>query len=288
MLDIEHDLKAICRRNRDGSHMTQSQREQRLRMTARDLHRLGYRHLRATSLKPKHVEALVKDWQARDLSAGTIKNRMADLRWWAEKTGRESVIATDNSRYGIGQRVFVAETSKAVSLPSDALALVDDAHVRMSLRLQAAFGLRREEAIKFSPSYADRGDVLALKASWCKGGRAREVPIRTEVQSELIRQAHHLAGSGSLIPPERTYIQQRRVYERHAARAGLSKLHGLRHAHAQARFAELTGFACPAAGGPKAAELTDQQRALDYKARLQISHELGHEREQITAVYLGR
>jgi hypothetical protein len=49
----------------------------------------------------------------------------------------------------------------------------------MSLRLQAAFGLRREEAVKFQPSYADRGDRLALKASWCKGGRAREIPVRT-------------------------------------------------------------------------------------------------------------
>jgi hypothetical protein len=33
----------------------------------------------------------------------------------------------------------------------------------MSLELQRAFGLRREEAIKLNPSYADRGDRLALK-----------------------------------------------------------------------------------------------------------------------------
>ena len=30
----------------------------------------------------------------------------------------------------------------------------------MSLRLQAAFGLRREESIKLRPEWADRGDVL--------------------------------------------------------------------------------------------------------------------------------
>ena len=40
-----------------------------------------------------------------------------------------------------------------------------DAHVRMSLRLQASFGLRCEEAIKFTPAYADLGDRVRIKAS---------------------------------------------------------------------------------------------------------------------------
>lgn len=288
MLDLEYELKAICRRNRDGSRMTQAQREQRLRQIARELNQLGFRHLHATSLKPKHVEALVNDWQQRGLAAGTIKNRMADLRWWAEKVGRQQVIARDNGHYGIGQRTFVAQRSKAEALSDEALSAVDDAHVRMSLQLQAAFGLRREEAIKFNSAYADRGDRLLLKPSWCKGGRAREIPIHTKAQRELLDRCHALAGGGSLIPPERSYIEQRRVYERHAARAGLSKLHGLRHAYAQARYLELCGFAPPAAGGPIAAELTQPQRARDREARLTISRELGHERERITAVYLGR
>jgi hypothetical protein len=288
VLDLEYDLKSICRRNRDGSHMTQAQREQRLRMIARDLDRLGYRNMRAASLKPKHVQALVQEWQQRELSAGTIKNRMADLRWWAEKTGKQSVLANDNAHYGIEQRVFVTNDSKARDLPADRLKLVDDAHVRMSLRLQEAFGLRREESIKFSPSFADKGDHLQLKASWCKGGRARTIPIRTDEQRALLAEVHAFAGNGSLIPAERTYIQQRRVYERHAARAGLSKLHGLRHAYAQQRYHELTEFDAPAAGGPTSPELTPEQKQRDLEARLQISRELGHEREQITAVYLGR
>ena len=43
----------------------------------------------------------------------------------------------------------------------------------MSLELQRAFGLRREEAMKFQPSYADQKDHITLKASWTKGGRAQ-------------------------------------------------------------------------------------------------------------------
>lgn len=50
----------------------------------------------------------------------------------------------------------------------------------MSLELQQAFGLRREEAMKIRPCIADRDDRLFLQASWTKGGRERIVPIRTE------------------------------------------------------------------------------------------------------------
>ncbi len=288
MLDLEYELKRICRRNRDGSRMTQAQREQRLRLIARELNTLGYRNMHAGSLKPKHVHALVNRWQQHELSVGTIKNRLADLRWWAEKIGKPAVLAHDNAHYGIAQRTFVIEHSKGCVLQPDRLELVEDDHARMSLRLQEAFGLRREEAIKFQPAYADRGDHLRLKPSWCKGGRAREIPILTVQQRELVRECHQLAGTGSLIPAERTYIEQRRIYERHAARAGLSKLHGLRHAYAQARYHQLTGFSAPACGGPHSHALTATQREVDRQARVQVSRELGHEREQITAVYLGR
>jgi len=286
--DLNYQLKQLCRRNRDGGYATQQNRERLLSLIADQLHALGFRSLGAQSLKPKHVEALVKHWQAESLSVGTIKNRMTVLRWWAQKADRQNVVARQNDHYGIPERHFVSSGSKAQQLNEIALARVGDVYVRMSLELQQAFGLRREEAIKFQPGYADRGDRLVLKDSWTKGGKAREVPVRTEAQRELLQRAHRLAGRGSLIPAERNYRQQLRVYERHTANAGLSKLHGLRHAYAQARYAELTGWQSPAAGGPATKALSADERARDHEARLIISHELGHEREQITAVYLSR
>ena len=76
-----------------------------------------------------------------------------------------------------------------------------------------------------------------------------------------------------------------RVYEADTARAGLSKMHGLRHAYAQKRYEELTGWRAPAAGGPHSKTLTPEQRQTDQEARLTISLELGHERPQIVKVY---
>jgi hypothetical protein len=65
-------------------------------------------------------------------------------------------------------------------------------------------------------------------------------------------------------------------------------MHGLRHAYAQERYRELTGWPAPAAGGPTVKALTAEQRTIDRQARLTISQELGHEREQITSIYLGK
>jgi hypothetical protein len=51
----------------------------------------------------------------------------------------------------------------------------------------------------------------------------------------------------------------------------MSRLHGLRHRYAQARYEALTGWKALAAGGPKAKELSNAQRAIDRQARLTIS-----------------
>ncbi len=60
----------------------------------------------AASLKSKHVERLVESWKVAGLSVGTIKNRMAELRWWAEKIGKEKIVAGDNAHYGVGNRHY--------------------------------------------------------------------------------------------------------------------------------------------------------------------------------------
>lgn len=65
-------------------------------------------------------------------------------------------------------------------------------------------------------------------------------------------------------------------------------MHGLRHAYAQTRCEEMTGWFAPACGDPTSKQLTTEQRKIDLKVRLTISAERGHKHEQITATYLGR
>ena len=288
MRDLNYQLKGICNRNKDGSYATQAARLRNLDLMANQLHNLGFRHLKATGLKPKHVVALVSLWKKDGIATATIKNRMAHLRWWAEKIGKLDMIPDKNSAYNIDKRNYVTNISKAKDLPIEALDKITDINVRVSLQLQAAFGLRREECLKFQPSFADKGSSIVLKSSWCKGGKQREIPITNELQREVLELAHQVAGRGSMIPPKLSYIQQVSRYRSECDKVGLSKMHGLRHAYAQARYLELTGWKAPSVGGPRSKELSREQKEKDKEMRLIISKELGHEREAITATYLGR
>ncbi len=118
MHNLNYDLKQLGRRSRGGSFATQRDRERVLDLVANQLQELGYRYMTAASLKPKHVERLVERWQAEGLSLGTIKNRMAELRWWAERIGKQNIIARDNAFYGIADRQSVINVSKAKQLTS--------------------------------------------------------------------------------------------------------------------------------------------------------------------------
>ena len=161
--------------------------------------------------------------------------------------------------------------------------------IRISLRLQAAFGLRRAESIKIVPKWADRGDRLVLKDSWTKGGREREIPVRTLEQRQLVDEAKVLTKGKSLVAPGyTTYYAYLKHFRAECARVGIHAFHGHRHFYAQLRYKELTGRECPARGGTKSKQLTPKQKAVDRQAREVISREMGHSREQITAVYLGR
>ena len=288
MRDLNWDLLQLQRRaGDDGSHATRRDRSYALAQMANTLHDSGYRGLRAGGMKPKHIEALVRDWSDRGLSHATMMNRMAHVRWWADQMGKANMVKS-NADYGILPRSHVSDGTKRRDLDEAKLALVRDDHVRMALRLQAAFGLRREEAIKFAPSYADRGEVIVVKASTAKGGRAREVPVLRDSQRQLLDKARRLVGGGAMIPPERNYAEQKRIYEDQTKAAGLDHSHGLRHGYALDRYEELTGWKAPAAGGPARRDLKGLRRQIDTAARMRISSELGHGRLEVARAYVGR
>ena len=217
----------------------------------------------------------------------TILNRMSHLRWWAQKIGKSNVVPS-NSYYGLSKESDSNDFSKARELDEDKLKQITDEYVIASLRLQAEFGLRREEAIKFIPNYADQGDYIRIKASWTKGGKARTVPIRNAEQRAALDHAKTIAGGGSLIPRSIRYDKQRGRYEKATNAVGLNKMHGLRHRYAQQRYQELTGWLCRHAGGPRHKDLTREQKSIDKHARSIISKELGHERLSVITTYCGK
>jgi site-specific recombinase XerC len=283
---LAFDLKHLTLGTGEGSFTTRAQRHRGLQLVARELRGMGYRLESARSLKPKHITALVARWKSDGLTAGTLKNRMAWVRWWAEKIRKTSVLPRDNAELGIERRT-TWKGDKARATPADALAALP-ATARLACRLQMAFGLRLEESLKFRPAVADQGDHLVLQASWCKGGRARVIPVTHPRQRELLDIVQRAVGDGCLVGEGRSYIAARKELERVTWAAGLRNMHGHRHWYAQWRYRTLTGSPAPAAGGKTYENMSDAERAADYRARLTISRELGHNRVEITDAYLGR
>lgn len=279
-------VSQVLKRNPDGSHATRAERKKVLKLVDRNLSEQGFKRLELHNLSSKHLQAVVGNWLAEGLSAGTIKNRVAHLRWLLEKINKEGLLPASNTTLGIPKRTYVTNIDKSRSLELDKLALISDPYLRASFQLQSEFGLRREECMKICLKDADRGTHLQIVKS--KGARPRKVPITTNHQRELLDSIKPWVGSGSLIPSGTLYKTQVGRYHQACIQMGLDKAHGLRHAYAQDRYKALTGLDCPAKGGPKASTLPLDVQNKVKLIRLQISQELGHGREEVTAVYLGR
>jgi integrase len=282
---LAYDLKNLALQNGEGSYTTKMQRHRGLQMIARELAALGYKLPAAKSLKEKHIAALVGRWQGAGLSTGTLKNRLSWVRWWAGSVRRGSVVPRQNDAYEIPSRM-TWKGNKAHTTTGERLESLPD-WMQLAVKMQMAFGLRLEESLKFRPDIADQGDHLTLKASWCKGGRGRTVPITHPRQRALLDDLRKATNGGAAMPIGVSYIQARKALESATWGAGIRNMHGHRHWYAQWRYQALTGAPSPAAGGKTYENMTKAERAADYRARLVVSRELGHNRVEITDAYLG-
>ena len=291
-LDYLHEEK-----DPSGSYATRQARESHLRIFVKTLYDSGY-NPKPKNTRPKHIEAGLTAWSEQGLNRRTIDNRLSTLRWFAAEIGKPNIVKRTNDEYKmLPPREKPDYTNKARSLDQGSLDKVRDPLARMSFILQREFGLRQKEAIMIRPHEADRGDRLHLQDTWTKGGKPRDVPLTTPGQRQALDEAKALVPPGrALIQPDKDFHQQRNVYKAQARRAGLSALHGLRHAYAQRRYRTLTrrldpngeGWHCPARGGLPQSHLSKENHRIDAQARLQISEEMGHERLRVTYVYCGK
>ncbi len=281
---FKRSLYQVLQKDRENSFATRHDRTQILFRIAAELHDLDYKLASVQQLKEKHVRGLVQHWQQKSLKVSTIKNRLSTLRRLAILM--DKLFVPDNKILQVGSRHTEPLKNKAIVNPD--ITKITDPYVRVSLELQRHFGLRREESLKIKPYLADHEYKLVLLSTWCKGNRSREIPIRTVEQRRWLDEAKLLAWNvnRSLIPESKNYIQQRYVYDQQLRHSGI-RSHGLRHAYAQQRYKELTGWDAPIAGGPDPKTFNYEQRRQDTLARMILTEELGHSRIQITKNYCG-
>jgi len=290
----EYQLKQLMKYNRDGSVMKQTVRLQTLISAFQHLQeQRGYsKRFDLAKFDKKDMDRLVHDWKEQGLQQRTMANRLAEFRWMVSKLGTSNRLPRDNKSFGLRRTSTIPKIDRAIELNRAKLSHLSERD-QLVTELRRDFGLRTEEALKFSHEYATSktDDTIHLKGSWTKGGREREIEITRDSQRELLERVQAFQDKNSersMIPKDSKFVSYYRQYNENRAAVEIAG-HGLRHQWAQERFEQVSGLKAPLASGPKYSELTaDQQRRWENGARI-VNKELGHgkDRQDITATYIG-
>lgn len=288
------------------SNRTLAAREAILFMCVQQLHRAGYDIESVHSLKVKHIEALITDWKASGVSAGTIQNRLSALRALSAWIGKPGLVGATES-YGSGddpgrlKRTVAAERDKSWTArgitPEQIIKEAGniDPYVAMQLKVIHAFGLRREEAVQFKPYKVDEGGVLRVRDG-TKGGRERMVPVESDYQRLVLAEAkafvskwdHHIGN------PRKDLKQNIDRFAYVMKKLGITKqglgitAHGLRHQRLNDIFEEVAGVPSPVRQREEGTSIEKPEDVERWKlAQQKVSNVAGHARLSISTAYTG-
>lgn len=293
------------------SHKTRYERAHFLRRFFRELHTdAGFKLAPdPRNLGQRHVQAMVKVWQRRKLSPGTIQTYLSFLRglaMWLNKPG----FIRRPEHYGLTpdeyERHENAQRDKSWSgngIDVEALLAqvsVYDARIGASMRLMVKVGLRRKESVMCRPyahvhPFEETGlpdeQREADRYLWTKGkgGRARWLPLATEEQQSAIAHARSVVSGhdAHMGAPDRDLKSNLRRLDYALRKFGLTKResgttgHGARHDHLQGQYQDTTGTPAPVRGGGPV------DRDLDRQARLRVARVAGHARLRSAGAYIG-
>lgn len=317
-------------RERVISHATRSARRQGIFRIFVLLHQLGFR-ARPRNFSGRHVQALMAYWTAkpapsvsqpkeaaiayplRPYSAAYIQQQLSFLRAYTEWIGKRGLVQ-GAERYVTDKRIVSRTYCAQRDLgwagngvqAEEAIEQVAriDRHVAVQLRMMMAFGLRRKEAVMFSPGAAEvpayalpeSAQIGATHLAFLrikrgtKGGRLRYTAVRTQEQEKALAEALLLARSrnGHIGRPGLTLKQSLDLFSNVVRQVGLTKKdlgvtpHGLRHQFAGDLFFDIARVKAPVRGGE-----TEIDHAALQDAYRQVARQLGHNRPQISNAYLG-
>lgn len=299
-------MRAATRTRYPGSSKTRVAHLREVNQFVRELRNHGFGVKKWDNVTSKHVGAVVKSWQDRGLATKTIKEYLSGVRATAEAYGNNS-IHKDNSAFNLENIQYVQNIDR--SMPDEKYKSIveklkagDNHENRLAAQLGLCrhLGLRHEEARKFNPSRDVLPDGRVHVAAGTKGGKER---ILSEISPEgrnVIEYARSVAGTGSMIPPDMRDRQWEKegykILETAGADVKNEKFHSVRHAYAQLRYEQLTGFQCRVRSESKEAfeRAAIEARGEDWKdydksARGIIKVEMGHGlgRDSTVAQYLG-
>ncbi len=280
---LEAQLNKLARHNRQGSYRT---KERYYMAMKRFCHFLAevYRLQKLSNFSGKHLVAYVLWMQEKELSASTIKTDLAAIRFFHDKISNPKYKLPSNAELGVElERRRFGDTDRTWSV-AEFNRLLGKALGRedyiLAFYLARYAGLRIHECMRIDTAIARqaiREGAITIKG---KGGKIRTVPINQQIISALEKCLRSTPPGSKLlvldsIPTDKAINQLQQFILLHRANVQDSDsarpltFHGLRHTYAAEKYCQLI-----------------DEGVSELDAHLTVSRLLGHERADVTSIYL--
>ena len=252
----------------------------------------GYKLEKFNNVKAKHIFAYVERMQENGKSDSTIRTALAGIRFMYEKVGGKSILPK-NDRFDFDKRergtVNKAWTDKEIEKALSTAKGQGNEKMYFAIKLSSTFGLRIEETARLRPSQI-KGGYLQIKG---KGGKVRNVRIETKEEKKAVEElkeyvngkdkAEYILSNGDIKATKQSiekwiernrdsFTDKDRTKGQTKGKKPMSEtlsFHGLRYRYAQRRYEE---------------EL--RKGSTEKKAKKTVSISLGHNRAEVTDIYL--
>ncbi len=281
--NLLYQAEKLRRHNRQGSYKT---RERYFEAYKRFLRFLGeeYHLQKLSNISGKHLSAYISFMKDKGYSASTVKTDLSAIRFWHDKISGAKYTLPQNTAFTLKRREFgkvdrTWSNEEFEKMRNECKkAGHDDYEACMVIARYA--GLRIHEVLRIDTAIARKAvksKVLTIKG---KGGKVRQVPINNAVEMELRKFLLKTPMGQKLFVPEEKeshtviwdiqhFIASHRKKISDEGRETNLTFHGLRHTYASEKFKQLI-----AAG------------YSDAHAKKVVSKLLGHERPDVTKIYL--
>ena len=277
-------LDKLARHNRQGSFRTKDRYYGAMKRFCSYLaHR--YRLQKLVNISGKHLVSYVAHMQMTGKSASTIKTDLAAIRFFHDKmdakyrlpANDELGIELERRRFGQADRTWTPPEFNRLL----AAALAEDRYdYILAFYLARYAGFRIHECCRIDTAIAEdalRENAITIKG---KGGKVRTVLINDAIAVALREQLRRTGRGHKLLVPDgmptheaiyriQKFLLDHRKELRDEGDDRPLTFHGLRHTYAAEKYQELVDGGTP-----------------ELSAHLAVSQLLGHERPDVTDIYL--
>lgn len=276
-------IDKIKRHNRQGSFATKARYYSSAKVFCEFLAQ-EFSLEKFANVKDKHIAAYIQDMEQRGLKASSIKTNLSGIRFYHDFSGSKNKLS-GNEKYELPQRQFGGVNRGWSDTEYKAFLGLCEARGRVRDKCVAILGrndaLRIHEACRIDRNDAEKAIASGILHVKGKGGKERDIPLSEASRLMLVEYITHVVRGQKLfvrseqkthnvIGQIKNFIYRNRDKYQDSSRSGANRtFHGLRHT--------------------KAAELYASCRSRgmnDLDARRHVSTYLGHERDDVTRIYL--